>query len=160
MTLSFKTWLPPLTVVPQNDVLAWRSGQRAGIWPTIWQSDLEIVFLPVRNCFRFWEKTFIGHFGHCCVPAQMRSDMRCEDSWTRSCGIGVTIVGCGLGGLFAAKNVHGADVDVRDVTPIDRTNHHCRHGWCAATSRTTFDHRDRRELVVLRSPGVRAMRRE
>src|SRR5580692_3114658 len=33
----------------------------------------------------------------------------------------VVIVGCGFGGLFAAKLLRNADVD---VTVIDRTNHH------------------------------------
>src|SRR5271169_3779913 len=33
----------------------------------------------------------------------------------------VVIVGCGFGGLFAAKLLRHADVD---VTVIDRTNHH------------------------------------
>src|SRR4029079_9074026 len=33
----------------------------------------------------------------------------------------VAIVGCGFGGLFAAKRLRRADVD---VTVIDRTNHH------------------------------------
>src|SRR5689334_17092194 len=33
----------------------------------------------------------------------------------------VAIVGCGFGGLFAAKRLRLADVD---VTVIDRTNHH------------------------------------
>ena len=33
----------------------------------------------------------------------------------------VAIVGCGFGGLFAAKRLRRADVD---ITVIDRTNHH------------------------------------
>jgi len=33
----------------------------------------------------------------------------------------VVIVGCGFGGLFAARALRGADVA---VTVIDRTNHH------------------------------------
>jgi NADH:quinone reductase (non-electrogenic) len=33
----------------------------------------------------------------------------------------VAIVGCGFGGLFAAKRLRRADVD---LTVIDRTNHH------------------------------------